>query len=207
MSTFIGQCNAETASGAADRLDRRAGRFCPRRQPRAREGVRSSRCNRPDRERNRSRIVVKLADGIVTTAAADADCVVNRARHRRNCAAAHLAERAEALVAVADPAFRAELRRAVRSGCFRRLEAAARRRARPARRSSAAIDGPRAVASSKRKAEERDVVAIAQPGFSSASSAAEAGALDRRHCECSDAIPRRKESHPARDCRVAALSQ
>ena len=58
-----------------------------------------------DRERTRSRIVAKLADGIVTTPRAEADLVVTEygiAELRGRT----LAERARALVAV-DPAFRA----------------------------------------------------------------------------------------------------
>ncbi|HUC70513.1 MAG TPA: acetyl-CoA hydrolase/transferase C-terminal domain-containing protein, partial [Stellaceae bacterium] len=64
-----------------------------------------------DRERTRSRIVVKLADGVVTTPRAEADLVVTEygiAELRGRT----LAERARALVAVADPAFRAELEEA-----------------------------------------------------------------------------------------------
>ena len=64
-----------------------------------------------DRERTRSRIVAKLADGIVTTPRAEADLVVTEygiAELRGRT----LAERARALVAVAAPAFRAELEEA-----------------------------------------------------------------------------------------------
>jgi acetyl-CoA hydrolase len=64
-----------------------------------------------DRERTRSRIVAKLADGIVTTPRAEADLVVTEygiAELRGRT----LAERARALVAVAAPAFRAELEQA-----------------------------------------------------------------------------------------------
>jgi acetyl-CoA hydrolase len=64
-----------------------------------------------DRGRTRSRIVAKLADGIVTTPRAEADLVVTE----HGVAELHgrtLGERARALVAVADPAFRAELEQA-----------------------------------------------------------------------------------------------
>jgi acyl-CoA hydrolase len=64
-----------------------------------------------DRERTRSRIVAMLADGIVTTPRAEADLVVTEygiAELRGRT----LAERARALIAVADPAFRAELEQA-----------------------------------------------------------------------------------------------
>jgi acyl-CoA hydrolase len=64
-----------------------------------------------DRERTRSRMVAKLAGGIVTTPRAEADLVVTEygiAELRGRT----LAERARALVAVADPAFRAGLEQA-----------------------------------------------------------------------------------------------
>jgi hypothetical protein len=64
-----------------------------------------------DREPTRSRIVVKLADGIVTTPRAEADLVVTE-HGVAELRGRTLAERARALVAVADPAFRAELEQA-----------------------------------------------------------------------------------------------
>ena len=64
-----------------------------------------------DRERTRSRIVAKLADGIVTTPRAEADLVVTE-HGIAELRARTLAERAGALVAIADPAFRAELEQA-----------------------------------------------------------------------------------------------
>ena len=64
-----------------------------------------------DRERTRSRIVARLADGIVTTPRAEADLVVTE-HGIAELRARTLAERARALVAVADPAFRAELEQA-----------------------------------------------------------------------------------------------
>ena len=64
-----------------------------------------------DRQRTRSRIVAKLADGIVTTPRAEADLVVTE-HGIAELRGRTLAERARALVAVADPAFRAELEQA-----------------------------------------------------------------------------------------------
>jgi acyl-CoA hydrolase len=64
-----------------------------------------------DRERSRSRIVAKLADGIVTTPRSEADLVVTE-HGIAELRGRTLAERARALVAVADPAFRAELEQA-----------------------------------------------------------------------------------------------
>jgi acyl-CoA hydrolase len=64
-----------------------------------------------DRERTRSRIVAKLADGIVTTPRAEADFVVTE-HGIAELRGRTLAERARALVAVADPAFCAELEQA-----------------------------------------------------------------------------------------------
>jgi len=63
------------------------------------------------RDRKRSRIVARLADGIVTTPRADADCIVTE-HGIAELKGRTLAERARALIAVADPAFRAELERA-----------------------------------------------------------------------------------------------
>ena len=75
-----------------------------------RKGVRSS-LTSTSRDRGRSRIVARLADGIVTTPRADADCVVTE-HGIAELKGRTLAERARALIAVADPAFRAELERA-----------------------------------------------------------------------------------------------
>ena len=60
---------------------------------------------------DRGRIVAKLADGIVTTPRAEADLVVTE-HGIAELRGRTLAERAGALVAVADPAFRAELEQA-----------------------------------------------------------------------------------------------
>jgi len=64
-----------------------------------------------DRERTRSRIVVKLADGVVTTPRAEADLMVTE-HGIAELRGRTLAERVRALVAVADPALRAELEQA-----------------------------------------------------------------------------------------------
>ena len=66
---------------------------------------------RVHRERTRSRIVVKLADGVVSTPRAEADLMVTE-HGIAELRGRTLAERVRALVAVADPAFRAELEEA-----------------------------------------------------------------------------------------------
>ena len=63
------------------------------------------------RDRQRSRIVARLADGVVTTPRADADCIVTE-HGIAELKGRTLAERTRALIAVADPAFRAELEKA-----------------------------------------------------------------------------------------------
>ena len=62
-------------------------------------------------DRARSRIVARLADGVVTTPRAEADCIVTE-HGIAELRGRTLAERAEALIRIADPAFRAELQRA-----------------------------------------------------------------------------------------------
>ena len=64
-----------------------------------------------NRDRIRSRIVARLADGVVTTPRAEADLVVTE-HGIAELRGRTLAERARALIEVADPAFRAELARA-----------------------------------------------------------------------------------------------
>lgn len=64
-----------------------------------------------NRDRSRSRIVARLADGVVTTPRAEADIVVTE-HGVAELRGRTLAERARALIEVADPAFRAELARA-----------------------------------------------------------------------------------------------
>ena len=63
------------------------------------------------RDRSRSRIVARLADGVVTTLRAEADLIVTE-HGIAELRGRTLAERARALIQVADPAFRAELARA-----------------------------------------------------------------------------------------------
>src|SRR6202008_2567384 len=61
-----------------------------------------------NRDRSRSRIVARLTDGVVTTPRAEADLIITEhgiAEQRGRT----LAERAPALIAVADPSFRSEL--------------------------------------------------------------------------------------------------
>jgi acyl-CoA hydrolase len=64
-----------------------------------------------NRDRSRSRIVARLADGVVTTPRAEADAIVTE-HGIAELRGRTLAERARALIAIADPAFRAELERA-----------------------------------------------------------------------------------------------
>src|ERR1700693_1728840 len=76
-----------------------------------RRGVRSSRCNRPIANAIVRASSPSWPDGIVTTPRAEADLVVTE-HGIAELRARTLAERARALVAVADPAFRAELEQA-----------------------------------------------------------------------------------------------
>ncbi len=111
MSISVRTSCWDGVGGGIDRADRRARSISsapPIARPRA---GRSSRCNPTNRDRSKSRIVARLRRRrSSTTARADADCVVTEGgiAELRGCT---LAERAEALIAVADPAFRAELRR------------------------------------------------------------------------------------------------
>jgi acyl-CoA hydrolase len=104
------QVNAETARGRHIGLVGGQMDFI-RAANRAAEGRSIIALQSTDRERTRSRIVVKLADGIVTTPRAEADLVVTE-HGVAELRGRTLAERARALVAVADPAFRAELEQA-----------------------------------------------------------------------------------------------
>jgi len=107
---LTGQVNAETARGRHIGLVGGQMDFI-RAANRATEGRSIIALQSTNRERNRSRIVAKLADGIVTTPRAEADLVVTEygiAELRGRTSA----ERARALVAVADPAFLAELEQA-----------------------------------------------------------------------------------------------
>jgi acetyl-CoA hydrolase len=107
---LTGQVNAETGDGRhigviGGQMDfvRAAGR--------APEGRSIIALTSTSRDRTRSRIVGRLADGVVTTPRADADCVVTE-HGVAELKGRTLAERARALIAVADPEFRAELEKA-----------------------------------------------------------------------------------------------
>ena len=107
---LTGQVNAETAGGrhigvVGGQMD------FVRAANRAREGHSIIALQSTNRDRRRSRIVARLVDGVVTTPRAEADLVVTEhgiAKLRGRT----LAERARALIQVADPTFRAELARA-----------------------------------------------------------------------------------------------
>ncbi|HEX5320005.1 MAG TPA: acetyl-CoA hydrolase/transferase C-terminal domain-containing protein [Stellaceae bacterium] len=105
---LTGQCNAETASGRLIGLTGGQVDFvrAANRSPDGRSVIALQSTNR---DRSKSRIVARIADGIVTTPRADADCVVTE-HGIAELRGRTLAERAEALIAIADPAFRAELR-------------------------------------------------------------------------------------------------
>jgi 4-hydroxybutyrate CoA-transferase len=104
---LTGQVNAETAQGrhiglVGGQMDfvRAAGRTSGGRSIIALPST--------SRDRKHSRIVARLADGVVTTPRADADCVVTE-HGIAELKGRTLAERARALIAIADPAFRAAI--------------------------------------------------------------------------------------------------
>jgi acyl-CoA hydrolase len=107
---LTGQVNAETARGRHIGLVGGQMDFI-RAANRAAQGRSIIALQSTDRERTRSRIVVKLADGVVTTPRAEADLMVTE-HGIAELRGRTLAERVRALVAVADPAFRAELEEA-----------------------------------------------------------------------------------------------
>jgi acyl-CoA hydrolase len=107
---LTGQVNAETGDGrhigvVGGQMD------FVRAANRAPEGRSIIALASTSRDRKRSRIVARLADGIVTTPRADADCIVTE-HGVAELKGRTLAERARALIAIADPAFRAELEHA-----------------------------------------------------------------------------------------------
>ena len=107
---LTGQVNAETAQGRNIGLTGGQMDFV-RAANRAPEGRSIIALPATSRDRKHSRIVARLADRIVTTPRAEADCIVTEygiAELRGRT----LAERARALILIADPAFRAELERA-----------------------------------------------------------------------------------------------
>jgi len=104
---LTGQVNAETAQGRHIGLVGGQMDFV-RAATRAPEGRSIIALPSTSRDRRHSRIVVRLADGVVTTPRADADYVVTE-HGVAELKGRTLAERARALIAIADPAFRAEL--------------------------------------------------------------------------------------------------
>jgi acetyl-CoA hydrolase len=107
---LTGQVNAETAQGRHIGLVGGQMDFV-RAANRAAEGRSIIALQSTNRERTRSRIVAKLADGVVTTPRAEADLVVTE-HGIAELRGRTLGERARELVAIADPGFRAELERA-----------------------------------------------------------------------------------------------
>src|SRR5215469_15609490 len=107
---MTGQVNAETIAGRHVGLVGGQMDFV-RAANRAPEGRSIIALQSTNRDRTRSRIVARLADGVVTTPRAEADLVVTEygiAELRGRT----LAERAHALIAVADPNFRSALAKA-----------------------------------------------------------------------------------------------
>lgn len=107
---LTGQVNAETAQGRNIGLTGGQVDFV-RAANRAPEGRSIIALPATSRDRRHSRIVARLPDGIVTTPRADADCVVTE-HGIAELKGRTLAERAQAMIAIADPAFRAGLWRA-----------------------------------------------------------------------------------------------
>ena len=107
---LTGQVNAETAQGRHIGLVGGQMDFV-RAANRAPEGRSIIALPSTSRDRKHSRIVARLADGVVTTPRAEADYVVTE-HGIAELKGRTLAERARALIAIADPAFRADLMRA-----------------------------------------------------------------------------------------------
>jgi len=107
---LTGQVNAETAQGRNIGVTGGQMDFV-RAANRAPEGRSIIALPSTSRDRRHSRIVARLPDGIVTTPRADADCVVTE-HGIAELKGRTLAERADAMIAIADPAFRAELQHA-----------------------------------------------------------------------------------------------
>jgi acyl-CoA hydrolase len=107
---LTGQVNAETARGRHVGLVGGQMDFI-RAANRAAEGRSIIALQSTNRERTRSRIVIRLTDGVVTTPRAEADFVVTE-HGIAELRGRTLAERARALLALADPGLRAELERA-----------------------------------------------------------------------------------------------
>jgi acetyl-CoA hydrolase len=111
---LTGQVNAETVGGRHVGLTGGQVDFV-RAANRAPEGRSIIALPSTSRDRRHSRIVARLADGIVTTPRAEADCVVTE-HGIAELKGRTLAERAQALIRIADPAFRTELQRAAAAG-------------------------------------------------------------------------------------------
>jgi len=107
---LTGQVNAETAGGRHIGLVGGQMDFV-RAANRAPEGRSIIALQSTNRDRSRSRIVARLADGVVTTPRAEADVIVTE-HGIAELRGRTLAERARALITIADPAFRAELEQA-----------------------------------------------------------------------------------------------
>jgi acetyl-CoA hydrolase len=107
---LTGQVNAETSAGRHVGIVGGQMDFV-RAANRAPEGRSIIALPSTSRDRTQSRIVPRLADGVVTTPRAEADCVVTE-HGIAELRGRTLAERAHALIAIADPAFHAELERA-----------------------------------------------------------------------------------------------
>ena len=107
---LTGQVNAETVAGRSVGLTGGQMDFV-RAANRAPEGRSVIALPSTSRDRAHSRIVPRLADGVVTTPRADADCIVTE-HGIAELRGRTLAERAQALIGVADPVFRAGLERA-----------------------------------------------------------------------------------------------
>lgn len=107
---LTGQVNAETAAGRHIGLVGGQMDFV-RAANRAPEGRSIIALPSTSRDRRHSRIAARLADGVVTTPRAEADLVVTE-HGVAELKGRTLSERARALIAIADPAFRGELQRA-----------------------------------------------------------------------------------------------
>jgi acetyl-CoA hydrolase len=107
---LTGQVNAETAQGRNIGLTGGQMDFV-RAANRAPKGRSIIALPSTSRDRRYSRIVAHLADGVVTTPRADADCIVTE-HGIAELRGRTLAERARAMIAIADPEFRSELQHA-----------------------------------------------------------------------------------------------
>jgi len=107
---LTGQVNAETAGGRHIGLVGGQMDFV-RAANRSPEGRSIIALQSTNRDRSCSRIVARLADGVVTTPRAEADVIVTE-HGIAELRGRTLTERARALIAIADPSFRAELERA-----------------------------------------------------------------------------------------------